>query len=203
MEAVIFCCVFLLAFSTAMMSADVRIGSYVRPWGQYPSKSLDLDVDVSYTTGPVLTLSTDLISSSFWYGIDPNRAGFLCVQDAFGVPPGDIRSLASMIEEVGWRLTSTGPAFLSASVSRLRWEAWGICNPDFSSSLISTQVGFGGGLRFAPVWITAEYGIRWSKGTPDFADVSEAPQQALSVTFGLDTQINLIDNSAWTAPGLT
>ncbi len=200
MKAAMFCCVFLLTYSTAMMSADVRVGSYVRPWGEYPSKSLDLDVNVAYTIGPILTLSTDLISSSFWYGIDPNRIGFLCVQDAFGVPEGDIQSLGSMIEEVGWRLTSTGPAFLSASVSRLRWETWGICNPDFSSSLISTQVGFGGGLRLDPVWVAAEYGIRWSKATSDFSDVTEAPQQALSVSFGLDTQINLIDDNALRYP---
>lgn len=194
-EAVMLCCTFLLIFSVAMVSADVRIGSYVKPWSEYPSSALDLNLNVSYTIGSILTLSTDLISSSFWYGIDPNRIGFLCVQDAFGVPEGDTRSLGSMIEEIGWRLTSAGPAFLSASVSQLRWDAWGICSPEYSSNLISTQVGFGGGLRFDPVWIAAEYGIRWSRATSDFTDVPESPQQALSVSFGLDTQVNPIDDS--------
>ncbi|MFC2083342.1 hypothetical protein ACFLSG_04815 [Candidatus Bipolaricaulota bacterium] len=200
MVAVVFCCVYLLAGAIALVAADVRVGSYVKPWSEYPSGLLDLDISTTYTAGPVLTLSTDLISSSFWYGIDPNRIGFLCVQGAFGVPTGDTQSLQSMIEEVGWRLTTTGPAFLSASVSRLRWGAYGICNPDFSSSLTSTQVGLGGGLRFDPIWVAAEYGIRWSKGSPDFTDVSEAPQQAVSVSFGLDTQINPIDNNALRYP---
>jgi hypothetical protein len=199
-EAALLCCMLLMVISVAMVSADVRVGSYVKPWSEYPSKALDLNVNVAYTIGSMLTLATDRISSSFWYGIDPNRLGYLCVQDGFGVPPGDTQSLGSMIEEFGWRLTSTGPAFLSASVSQLRWNAWGICNPDYFSSLVSTQIGFGGGLRFAPAWIAVEYGIRWSKTSSDFTDVPESPQQAFSVSFGLDTQINPIDEGTLRFP---
>ncbi|MFC2081897.1 hypothetical protein ACFLR0_01800 [Candidatus Bipolaricaulota bacterium] len=143
-----------------------------------------------------MTITTGLISSSFWYGIDPNRTGFLVVEDAFGVPAGSPACLLAMLDEVGWRLASTGPIYLSASVSRLHWAARDLCGGGTPSELTTTQIGLGGGLRLGPGWLAAEYGIRWSRGTADFTDIDAAPQQSLLFSIGLDAQMNPISSSA-------
>ena len=190
----------ILAGSLVTSAADVYMGAFMHPWLGYPSDSLNLDIRPTYTTGPTLSFSAGILSCTLWYGIDPNRTGYLCVQDAFGVPAGDMLSLGAITDEVGWRISSTGPAFLSASVSRLRWIATALCNEEIGSSLVSMQIGAGGGVRIGSLWACAEYGIHWTKATPDFTDVDSSPTGNVIVSFGYQTRLNPIPATALRHP---
>jgi len=186
----------ILAGSFAAWSADVHVGAMIHPWFGYPSEALELGVGPAYTFGPSLSFTSGLLSSTLWYAVDPNRTGYMCVQDSFGVPEGSVLSLGAILHEVGWRISSTGPAFISASVSRLQWAAAALCNEEIGAMLVSTQIAAGGGIRIGPVWASLEYGIIWTEATPSFTDVSGSPVGNVLVSFGVQTRVNPIPNTA-------
>lgn len=173
-------------------AADTRLGAFVHPWTSYPSDLLGFDTQIRYTIGPMLSFSSGLVSSSFWYGIDPNRTGTLCTLGGFGTLADQLSSLSTFTEEIGWRLMTSGNVFLSASASRLRWKAISLCSEELSSSLSSTMIAVGGGFRVSPLWGVIEAGVRWTEASDDFVDVEDAPESFVIISTGLDFQINEI-----------
>ncbi len=193
-------CLIVLAGSSVAWAADVHVGAMIHPWFGYPSQALDLGIGPAYTVGPSLSFTSGLLSSTLWYAVDPNRTGYMCVQDSFGVPEGQIFSLGAILHEVGWRISSTGPAFVSASVSRLQWAAAALCNEEVGAMLVSTQIAAGGGIRIGPAWAALEYGILWTEATPGFTDVSTSPVGNVLVSFGVQARVNPIPAGALRHP---
>jgi len=190
-------CILSAAFA---VGADVYVGAMVHPWFGYPSAALELGSNVAYTVAPTLSFSAGFLDCMFWYGADPNRTGYLCVQDSFGVPAGNFQTLAAATREYGWRIRSSGPLHISASVSRLHWAAAGLCNDQLFSQLTATQVAAGAGVRIPPIWASAEYGVQWVQGSADFTDINPQPVGNLILSFGFETRINPIAESATRFP---
>ena len=178
----------------AVQAADARLGIFVHPWTDYPSDLLNFDTQVRATVGPVLSFSSGFVTSSFWYGLDPNRTGTLCTLDGFGVTGESLTTLSTRTEELGWRLMTSGNLFLSASVSRLRWQARTACDGELTSSLSSTMVAAGGGFRVNPLWGAFEGGVRWTEASEDFIDVGKAPETFVMLAAGADLRLNPISD---------
>jgi hypothetical protein len=180
---------FLLTLGGVVEAADTSLGSYVTIWPEYPSELLDLGEPMRFTAGPVLSFSTGYLSFSFWYGLDPLRTGHMCVQGGATSAP---QAYKTMVRDLGWRVANTGPLFLSASMSLLSWRAEPFCPTGQLSALDATTVAGGAGLRLGPVWALAEYGVSWTKATPDFADVLGTPTSSLAFSGGFSIPLNTI-----------
>lgn len=188
-RGILVCLLLSSAVCLAAAAADVSLGPCVHLWPSYPSELLDLNGEAHVLVGPMLSFSAGLLSCDFWYSVDPSRTGALCLSTFGSETPA---AVVAELRDVGWRISNTGPLFLSASISLLSWEAWPLCAGAGTPRLDTTTVAGGAGLRLGPAWVLAEYGIAWTKATPEFSDVPASPISNLVVAAGLSLQLNAI-----------